>query len=169
MAVMGFRHIDPEEIKVAVNNFGMKTVFLMKTPSNKPEILFLGYVPKSETPFIFVSLYLYKDEKGDKCPILCGAVMGDDGIMYTIELLIDPEHLGLFLSETVKITFCEKVREIKGSELICENPKSFRLTGALDKRLVEELIEEMRNPGDIKKAWKDYRRKYRRPICIETG
>jgi len=166
---VSFRQVDPEEIKIAVNNLGMKAVFLMKTPNGKPEILFLGYVPESEPPFIFVSLYLYKDEKGDKCPILCGAIMGDDETVYTIELLVDPKYLRLFLSKTIKITFCEKVREIKGSELMCENPKSFKLTGVLDKRLVEELIEEMENPGNIKEAWEDYRRKYKRPICIETG
>jgi hypothetical protein len=164
---VSFRQVDPEEIKVAVNNLGMKAVFLTKTPNDKPEILFLGYVPESETPFIFVSLYLYKDEKGNKCPILCGAVTGDGETVYTIELLVDPKHLRLFLNKTIKITFCEKVREIKGSELVCENPKSFRLIGAPDKRLVEELIEEMRNPGDVKGAWEDYRRRYKRPICIE--
>lgn len=166
---VSFKRVDPDEIKVAVNNLGMKMAFLMKTPNGKPEILFLGYVPESETPFIFVSLYLYKDDKGNKCPILCGAVMGDEETVYTIELRIDPKHLELFLSKTIKITFCEKVDEIKGSEFACMNPKSFRLTGVLDKRLIEELIEEMRNPGNIKEAWEDYRRKYKRPICMETG
>jgi hypothetical protein len=163
---VSFRQVDPEEIKIAVNNLGMKAVFLTKTPNDKPEILFLGYVPESEPPFIFVSLYLYKDEKGDKCPILCGAVMGDDETAYTIELLVDPKHLRLFLSKTVKITFCEKVHEVKGSEFVCGNRKTFKLTGVLDKRLVEELIEEMKNPGDIKEAWEDYRRRYKQPICL---
>lgn len=60
---VSFRQVDPEEIKVAVNNLGMKAVILTKTPNNKPEILFLGYVPESEPPFVFVSLYLYKDKK----------------------------------------------------------------------------------------------------------
>jgi hypothetical protein len=89
--------------------------------------------------------------------------------VYTIELLVYPKHLRLFLSKTIKITFCEKVSEIKGSGFVCKNPKSFKLTGVLDKRSVEGLIEEMRNPGDVNEAWKDYRRKYKRPICIETG
>lgn len=166
---VSFRRVSPDEIKVAVNNLGMKMAFLTKTPNGKPEIVFLGYVPKSETPFIFVSLYLYKDDKGNKCPILCGAVVGDEETVYTIELRIDPKHLELFLSKTIKITFCEKVDEIKGSEFACANRKSFRLTGTLDKRLVGELIEEMKNPGNIKEAWEDYRRKYKIPICMETG
>jgi hypothetical protein len=163
-----FRDVDPDEIKVAVNNLGMKMVLLTKTPDNKPEILFLGDVPKSETPLIFVSLYLYKDKKGNKCPILCGVVAGsDDEIMYTVELRIDPKHLKLFLNKTIKITFCKKINEIKDTGFSCENPKSFRLSGVLNRKLVEGIIEEMRNPGDVMKAWEEYRRTYKQPICLQ--
>jgi hypothetical protein len=164
---ISFNNIEkPSELKVAVDNLGLRVAFFTTTTEGKPSIIYLGDVPFSKTPRVLISLYLFKDESGNKCIVFCGAVFEDDGSLIPIEVRITSEHVNAFMSDNIFFTFCNKIEKIEGDSIVCNRERTIVVPNTLDKEFISKLIEEMKNPGDEKEAWNNYLKKFQYPPCV---
>ena len=160
--------VDPNEIKVVVNNLGNDVAVFAQTSEGRPVILYFGDVPQSFIPPIMLSLYLHKDEKGNKCVVFCGLVLEYDGTKIPIELKIPAKYLKSFLSDYIIFDFCNKIEKIEDGNMICDRRRIFLAPNALSKDYVRKLIEEMKNPGNEDEAYDNFQEKYEYPPCFKT-
>jgi hypothetical protein len=158
--------IDPNEIRVAVNNLGKEVTVFAET-DGRPHILYFGDAPRSSVPLIVTSLYLHKDEKGNKCVALCGLVVGSDDTKMPIWVRIPANHLKVFLSEDIIYDFCFKIKKIKDDSIICGRRWAFLAPNPLSRGYVRRLIEEMKNPGEEDEACNDFQEKSKYPPCFK--
>ena len=156
----------PEELKIWLDNMKNPVVIFAGSPDGKPVISYFGDVTYSDSPLISMTLIRYKDDKGNKCAIFCGLVFDDDGYFFPLEIMVPPEKLELFLSDEIYFTFCDKIKEIKDDEVICENERFIMAKNTLNKEFVNKLIEEMKDPGDPEEAWNNYLKEFPQPICL---
>ena len=159
---------DPNEIKIVVNNLGMKVAIFAQTSKGRPSILYFGDVPRSFIPPIMISLHLFKDEKGNKCVVFCGLVIEYDGTKIPIELKIPAKYLKLFLNDYIIFDFCNKVEKIEDGNIICDRRRFFLAPNILNKNYVRRLLKEMRNPGNEDEAYDNFQKKYEYPPCFKT-
>ena len=158
--------VEPEEIRVAVNNLGKEVIVFAQT-DGWPHILYFGDAPRSSAPLIITSMYLHKDEKGNKCVMLCGLFVGSDDTKIPIWVKIPASHLKLFLSENIIYDFCYKIKKIENDNIICGRRWAFLAPNLLSKGYVRKLIEEMKNPGEEDEACSDFQEKYEYPPCFK--
>jgi len=159
----------PEELKIWLDNMKNPVVIFAGSPDGKPVISYFGDVTHSNSPLFSISLLRYKDDKGNKCAIFCGLVFDNDGSFLPLEIMVPPEKLELFLSDEIFFTFCDKIKEIKNDEVICENEQYIMVKNPLSKEFVNKLIEEMKDPGNPEEAWNNYLKEFTQPICLTQG
>jgi len=160
--------IDPDEIRVAVNNLGKRVTIFALNSEGIPSILHFGDVPHSMFPLILASLHLYEDKKGNKCVIFCNLVIDGDGSYFPIELRIPADKLKLLLSEYLIFNFCDTIDNIdNGRRIICNNRKVLVVANSVNKDFVNKLMEEMENPGNEEEAWNSYLRESKYPPCMK--
>jgi hypothetical protein len=160
--------VDPNEIKIVVNNLGKKVAVFAQISEGWPVILYFGDVPRSFIPPIMISLHLFKDEKGNKCVVFCGLVIEYDGTKIPIDLKIPANRLKSFLSEYIIFDFCNKVEKIEDGNIICDRRRTFLAPNPLGRDYINRLIEEMKNPGNEDEAYNNFLRKYKYPPCFKT-
>jgi hypothetical protein len=160
--------VDPNEIRIVVNNLGMDVGVFAQISEGLPAILYFGDVPRSFIPPILMSLHLFKDEKGNKCVVFCGLVIEYDGKKIPIELKIPAKDLKSFLHDYIIFDFCNKVVKIEDGNIICDRRRFFLAPNAISKDYVRRLIEEMKNPGNEDEAYDNFQEKYEYPPCFKT-
>lgn len=129
-------------------------------------MVYFGDIPFSENPRILISLHLFRDEDKDKCVVFCGLVLEENNTVIPIELRITSENVKAFMSDNILFVFCNKIEKIKGDDIICNKERTIVIPNSLNKDVVRKLVEEMRNPGDEKKAWNNYLKTYPYPPCL---
>ena len=158
--------VDPNEIKIVVNNL-KRDVAVFAQISEWPAILYFGDVPQSFIPPIMLSLYLFKDDKGNKCVVFCGLVLEYDGTKIPIELKIPAKYLKSFLNDYIIFDFCNKVEKIEDGNIICDRRRTFLAPNPLSRDYVRRLIEEMKNAGNEDEAYNNFEEKYNYPPCFK--
>ena len=159
--------VELDEIRVVVNNLGKEVIVFAQTDGRPHILYFFGDVPRSSVPLIVTSLYLHKDEKGNKCVILCGLLTGSDDTKIPIWVKIPAVHLKLFLSEDIIYDFCYKIKKIEDGNIICGRRWAFLAPNPLSRGYVRKLIEEMKNPGEEDEACNNFQEKYKYPPCFK--
>ena len=157
---------NPDELMVAINNLGLHIAFFRQTTEGRPVIIYFGDIPFSQKPRILVSLHLFKDEDKDKCVVFCSAVLEDNNTVIPIELKISPKDMKTFMSDSILFVFCDKIEKIEGDNIMCNKERTIVIPNSLNKDVVRKLEEEMKNPGDEKKAWDNYLKTYDYPPCL---
>ena len=159
---------EPEELEIAVNNLGLRMPFIT-TSGGKPVITYFGDIPFSQTPRTLLFLHMFKDEKGNKCAVFCGAVIEDNNTAIAVEVKVSLEHLEAFLmNDSIIFTFCDKIKKIDGDRVVCNKERTIVVPNSLNKTLIKKLLEEMRYPGDENEAWENYLKKHRYPPCLAS-
>jgi len=159
----------PEELKIWLNNMKNPVTIFGGTQDGKPVISYFGNIIHATLPLFSMSLLRYKDDNGNKCTIFCGLVFDDDGYVIPLEIMVPPEKLSLFLSDEIYFTFCDKIKEIKNDEIVCENERYILVKNPLNKEFISKLIEEMKEPGNPEEAWNNYTKEFPIPICISQN
>jgi hypothetical protein len=157
---------NPDELKIAINNLGLRIAFVRETTEGRPVIIYFGDTPFSQKPNILVSLHLFKNENKDKCVVFCGAVLEDNNTVIPIELRISSRDVKAFVSDNILFVFCDKIEKIEGDNIMCNKERTIVIPNSLNKDVVRKLVEEMKNPGDEMKAWDNYLKTYPYPPCL---
>jgi len=159
--------IDPNEIKIAVNNLGKRVSIFGMNSEGIPSILYFGDVPRSMLPLILASLHLYEDKKGNKCVVFCSLIIDSDGSYFPIELRIPSDKLKLLLSEYLIFDFCDRIDNIENGSIVCNNRRVLGVINSISKDFINKLMEEMKNAGNEEEAWNEYLRESKYPPCMK--
>jgi len=165
--VINLADIDPDELKIVVNNLKKKVAILAFNLEEKPAIIYFGDVPRATFPLIVASLDLYKDKKGNKCVIFCSLVIDKDGSYFPIELKVPADKLKSFLGEYMIFDFCDRIEKIEDGSVLCGNRRVLLVLNTFSRDFINKLIGEMKNAGNEDEAWQDYEKEYGQSICLD--
>ncbi|AIZ11375.1 hypothetical protein AVU39_gp41 [Sulfolobus monocaudavirus SMV2] len=168
MAEVGIKlgGVDPNELKIVVNNLGKRVAIFALNSENKPVVVYFGDIPHSAFPLILASLHLYKDRKGNKCVVFCSLVIDNDGSYFPIDLKIPREKLASLSSEYMIFDFCDRIEKIENGNVICNERRALLVINTFSRDFINKLIEEMKNPGNEDEAYEEYEKEYEYPICL---